>query len=368
VGEPEPSKTPGAWTIPSQVLTQFYDDSAVLLDTETLEYLELDDTAAAMWRAISSTETAEAALDQLLALYEAPRDVVAADLQRLADWLVEAGYLAAADTPTTAEMPQPAAPSNTGDGAPGSAPPADLRGAYIELLMRSLCGVTQASLPIPTAQQPMAHLGHRAHGTDLPPHAMTMIGLQRMRNIRDLVATVLAEDIPGDLMECGVWRGGATIFMRGLLRAYGVQERSVWVADSFVGLPSTKTDEFPLDQEWTPMTGALAVPLETVRRNFAVFDLLDEQVKFLPGWFADTLPGAPIEQIAVLRLDGDLQESTWSALEALYDRVAPGGFVIIDDYVFESCRQAVEDFRLERGIDDPIQHADWTGVWWRKGA
>ena len=84
---------------------------------ETLEYLELDDTAAAMWRAISSTETAEAALDQLPRALTRPRDVVAADLQRLADWLVEAGYLMAAGAPSATEIPRPTAPSNTGDGA-----------------------------------------------------------------------------------------------------------------------------------------------------------------------------------------------------------------------------------------------------------
>ncbi|HEX7403049.1 MAG TPA: TylF/MycF/NovP-related O-methyltransferase, partial [Usitatibacter sp.] len=69
-----------------------------------------------------------------------------------------------------------------------------------------------------------------------------------------------------------------------------------------------------------------------------------------------------------LRLDGDLYESTWDALTALYDRVVPGGFVLIDDYGdFPPCRQAVDEFRQQRGIGEPLQKIDWTGVYWRKG-
>jgi predicted O-methyltransferase YrrM len=110
----------------------------------------------------------------------------------------------------------------------------------------------------------------------------------------------------------------------------------------------------------------LRVDLESVRANFAHHGLLDAQVKFLPGWFQDTLQTAPIAQIAVLRLDGDMYESTWLALEALYDRVAPGGFVIVDDYgAIQACRQAVEDFRARRGITAPIETIDWTGRFWR---
>ena len=77
----------------------------------------------------------------------------------------------------------------------------------------------------------------------------------------------------------------------------------------------------------------LAVPEEEVKANFRRYGLLDDQVRFLPGWFKDTLQDAPIDRIAVLRLDGDLYESTIQALDALYPRVSPGGFCIIDDYL-----------------------------------
>jgi O-methyltransferase len=112
---------------------------------------------------------------------------------------------------------------------------------------------------------------------------------------------------------------------------------------------------------------ALAISVDDVRANFRKYGLLDDQVRFLKGWFADTLPGAPIERIAVLRLDGDMYGSTMDALTALYDKVSEGGFVIIDDYVLDPCRQAVHDFRDARGIEDEIVRIDGYGVFWRRG-
>jgi hypothetical protein len=99
--------------------------------------------------------------------------------------------------------------------------------------------------------------------------------------------------------------------------------------------------------------------------------MLDSQVKFLKGWFKDTLPLAPIERLALMRLDGDYYESTWDALNNLYDKLSIGGFVIIDDYGEDSwtyCRKAVDDFRRERGIADPLVRVDKPCSFWRKTA
>jgi O-methyltransferase len=113
----------------------------------------------------------------------------------------------------------------------------------------------------------------------------------------------------------------------------------------------------------------LAVPLERVRELFARYGLLDDRVRFLPGWFADTLPRAPIERLALLRIDADLYESTGDALAALYDKVSSGGFVIVDDYgCIPACRTAVDEFRAARGIQEPLEIIDWTGVFWRREA
>jgi O-methyltransferase len=205
----------------------------------------------------------------------------------------------------------------------------------------------------------------RDKGHDWPADAYTMIGLE---NVQHCVTDVIRRGVPGDLIETGVWRGGATIFMRGILKAYGAIDRTVWVADSFQGLPQPNLAEYPVDAEsgfWA--FPQLAVSLETVKANFERFGLLDDQVRFLRGWFKDTLPGAPIERLAVLRLDGDMYESTMDALRALYPKVSIGGYVIVDDYGFiDTCKRAVEDFRARHEISDRIEPIDETGVFWRR--
>lgn len=209
----------------------------------------------------------------------------------------------------------------------------------------------------------------RAEGRDWPRDAETMIGLTRLQNIEDCVTDVLDRAVPGDLIETGVWRGGATIFMAGILRAYGDTVRRVWVADSFEGLPRPDPGRAPADSgdPHYALSGELAVPEEQVRANFARYNLLSDRVRFLRGWFKDTLPNAPIERIAVMRLDGDLYESTMDALEALYPKLSLGGYCIIDDYnALPNCKAAVDDYRLRTGVTEPIVPIDWTGVYWRR--
>lgn len=208
----------------------------------------------------------------------------------------------------------------------------------------------------------------RARGGHWPVDAETMIGLARLDNIEHCVRTVLDEDIPGDLVETGVWRGGATIFMRAVLKAYGVTDRTVWAADSFEGLPRPDPDRYPADAGSQLFANRfLAVSLEEVQRNFARYGLLDNQVRFLKGWFRDTLPTAPIEQISVLRLDGDLYESTMDALTWLYPKVQLGGFAIIDDFHSnETCRLAVEHYRTAAGVNEPMIDIDQDALYWRK--
>lgn len=209
--------------------------------------------------------------------------------------------------------------------------------------------------------------GHVHDPRNVSEHVHTMIGRKRLDHLHGCLDTILAEGIPGDVIETGVWRGGATIFMRAHLAAHGVADRTVWVADSFNGLPRPSVKEdigYDLSKRHHPI---LAIDEARVRALFERYDLLDDQVRFLPGWFRDTLPNAPIKQLALLRLDGDLYESTMDALRALYDKVSPGGFIIVDDYgALPPCRKAVEDFRAERGIDAPLEHIDWTGTAWRK--
>lgn len=210
----------------------------------------------------------------------------------------------------------------------------------------------------------------REEGRDWPAEAETMIGLKRLDNLQECIEQVLADEVPGDLLEAGVWRGGAGILMRGVLEAHGVRDRIVWLADSFAGLPKPDPERYPADagdRHWT--RSELAVSRGTVEANFERYGLLDDRVRFLEGWFRDTLPKAPMESIAVLRVDGDMYESTIVALDSLYPKVPPGGFVIVDDYgAIEQCRKAVDDFRSGHAIPDPMESIDWTGVYWRRSA
>jgi len=204
-------------------------------------------------------------------------------------------------------------------------------------------------------------------GLDWPSEAETMIGMKRLDNLQQCVESVVKDDVPGDLIETGVWRGGASILMRACLKAFGDARRTVWVADSFQGLPRPNEAEYPADagdKHWT--YDNLGVSLEDVQANFRKYGLLDEQVRFLKGWFKDTLPQVPVSAFSLLRLDGDMYESTIQALDALYPKLSVGGFCIIDDYKLPGCKSAVDDYRARTHITEQIVPVDWTGVYWRR--
>jgi O-methyltransferase len=197
-----------------------------------------------------------------------------------------------------------------------------------------------------------------------------MVGVDRLRNLRDLAQTALDENVPGDFIETGVWRGGCCILMRGMLAANGVRERKVYVADSFEGVPPPNPERYPADRDSDlHLHAELAVPLDVVKANFDRYGLLDDQVAFVEGLFSETLPTLKCGSFALIRLDGDLYESTAVALEHLHPKVSPGGFVIIDDFgVAPACRQAVLDYRAQHKIDAAVHQVDRSGVWWRKSS
>lgn len=207
----------------------------------------------------------------------------------------------------------------------------------------------------------------RERGEDWPAQADTMIGLKRLDNLQECISHIVRDGVPGDFIETGVWRGGACIFMRGVLEALDEPQRCVWVADSFEGLPKPSLDT---DKKWKFWRyRELAVSVEDVQANFRKYGLLDNRVKFLKGWFKDTLPTAPIGTLALARLDGDLYESTWDAISALYPKLSVGGFLIVDDYGgISSCREAIDTYRAQHHIGDPILKIDNSGVFWRKTA
>jgi O-methyltransferase len=244
---------------------------------------------------------------------------------------------------------------------------------YLDLLKLCLMGLAvyephshipgiPAPIPLPEANFPA-----RRAGADWPQEGFTMIGEKRLDNIQMCVSDVLANDVPGDFIETGVWRGGSMIFLRALLALHGVTNRTVFVADSFEGLPAPDPEQYPADADCVGhLVDHLSVPLETVQANFRRFGLLDDQVRFVKGWFSDTLPTLADRTWAVVRLDGDMYESTMVGLESLYQGLSSGGYLIIDDYMLDACREAVHDFREANGISEPIEVVDPTGVYWKK--
>ena len=242
-----------------------------------------------------------------------------------------------------------------------------MRAAYLDLMCDSLIGRLNEDPPLPASKVEGYKDDYREQGWDWPSKAPSMIGARRMQNVRSECERVLQAGIPGDFMETGVWRGGACIMMRAVLRAYQVADRRVLAADSFAGFPAATAAE---DAEFQLQGHTdFAVPLEEVKAAFARYGLLDAQVIFLEGLFKDTLPTAPVETLAVLRLDGDMYESTKDGLVTLYHKVSPGGTVIADDYyLFEAQRRAIDEFRAAHGITDPIVQIDHFGGYWIKGS
>ena len=297
------------------------------------------------------------------------------------------------------------------------------RELYIDLLQRALVNVIYEDVSLmiydgdKQSRMPDGfELSKRLVGQDVPWQAHTMAGIHRLRNLRDCVQTLLQEKVPGDLIECGVLRGGASIFLRGLLKAHGETQRKVYACDTYcprppiaawhrqlifpvlsllARIPSTAwrrwlctqmlrgSGSFPLPenpsaelidstvftiQNISLMSRHRGTSVAEVQSHFARYGLWDDQVVMLQGFFSDTLPHAPIQQVALLRLDGDTFESTRDVLDTMYDKLAPGGFCIVDDYgAYVDCQRAIEEFRTARGITDPIIPIDSFGAYWRKG-
>jgi hypothetical protein len=244
------------------------------------------------------------------------------------------------------------------------------RNDYLDLLTKTLCGVLHKDPGRIRNKVTPYDEETRQYGWDWPAHAHTMIGRERLENVRLLMESILGNNIPGDVIETGVWRGGASIMMRAVLRAYDVADRKVYAADSFEGLPPPDPAEYPADAESTfHEFPELAVSLEEVRANFEAYGLLDDNVVFVKGWFKDTLAVLDVEKLALIRLDGDMYESTMDALTGLYDKLSPGGYVIVDDYhMVPACKKAVHDFCASRDFSPKMVEIDGVGVYWQKAA
>lgn len=336
------------------------------------DWLRLSGTAGRIWELLEYPASVAEIAAALAAEYDARPQVVEADV-RAAIASFEAQGLAA---------PAPAAPDRA-------------RERYLWLLKRSLCNLLYVELELQVSfllkgadgltghelqrylrdiaeREPdryRAYLAAKQEGTGPRRFMHTMIGLFRLHNIERCAERVFEDRIPGDFLEAGICRGGAAIFMRALQRAHEESGRRLWAVDSFRGVPPSvkevdRSYGLEMDESHLPW---LACDLATVRSNFARYDMLDANVEFLPGWLEETLPAAPIGPLALVHLDVDLYSATSDCLDLLYDKVSPGGFVMIDDYgLLACCRDAVDAFRARRRIEEPIQWVDGSGIFWRK--
>ncbi len=247
-----------------------------------------------------------------------------------------------------------------------------MRRAYLDLLKLGLCDligpstVSVGAMPDGTVLSRELRgdqLELRGAGMDWPLQGLTMVGLRRLDDLQACVESVVADRIPGDLVEAGAWRGGASILMRATLDSLG-DKRTVYVADSFEGFaPSETARENGVD---LAAYDFLAAPLEDVQASFARLGY-EQGVEFVPGFFEDSLGRLSGRRWALVRLDADAYEPTRDALHALYPGLVIGGYLVVDDYgLFEGCRRAVDEFRRAHAIGEPLERIDRTGVRWRK--
>ena len=189
----------------------------------------------------------------------------------------------------------------------------------------------------------------------------TMTGHEKVNFLTEAVRYLERHDIPGGLMECGVWRGGSMLAIAHTLSRIGMTDRHLYLFDTFEGMtPPTDRDvhiwekkdasELLASQSTSMAPIWAAATLEDVRQGFAEVDYPDELIHYIVGKVEDTVPESAPEQIALLRLDTDWYESTKHELNHLYSRLAPGGVLVIDDYgSWQGSKDATDEFLAETG-------------------
>jgi O-methyltransferase len=199
----------------------------------------------------------------------------------------------------------------------------------------------------------------------------TMTSPERIVALRDAVRHVCRHQIAGDIVECGVWRGGSMMAVALTLMEIG-ERRPLHLFDTFDGMPPPGELDRDLGGQAAasllagepPETGDTWArsPLAEVRRNLAATGYPDHLIRFVPGRVEETIPAAAPEQIAVLRLDTDWYESTRHELEHLFPRLVPGGVLIIDDYGhWQGARRAVDEFLAASRAPLLLSRIDYTG-------
>jgi hypothetical protein len=213
----------------------------------------------------------------------------------------------------------------------------------------------------------------------------TMLPYVNLVTLYEQVLYCEKNNIRGAFVECGVWKGGATALMASANIKIGLERRNIHLFDAFeeICAPDIESDgviainevkqilgdKALINGELTPLKGiydAYGGPgnlaeCQSLFENVVKYP--SDKVFFHKGWFQETLPveSKKIESIAILRLDGDWYESTKICLRSLYDKVVPGGFIIIDDYgLYTGCKNAVDEFFTDRKISVYLNYSSWA--------
>lgn len=196
----------------------------------------------------------------------------------------------------------------------------------------------------------------------------TMTGRKRLDNVHALLKDVIENKVAGDYIETGVWRGGSSVLAKAVLETLDPNSNRIsYVCDSFSGLPPGEKKLAKGDVGWDNIP-YLEVPSDVVANNFIKYGLLDSNVIFAKGFFNDTMPllAEKITSLSIMRLDGDMYESTVDVLYHLYNKLSIGGYVIMDDWFRFPSKIACEDFFAAHGIKPEIIPIDDLSAYWKK--
>ena len=198
---------------------------------------------------------------------------------------------------------------------------------------------------------------------------VTMTSPERISGLHTALQEIYNNNIAGDFVECGVWRGGNIIIAKTFFNSVN-DNRTHWAYDTFEGMtPPSDHDPITAHESWEVPHVKCLSPLDEVIENFKKFNIYDDNVCIVKGDVAITLldtTNLP-EKIAILRLDTDWYASTLVELEVLYDRLVPGGYIIIDDYGhWAGCRKAVDEFFGEGFVSVHFTRLDETGIMYKK--
>jgi O-methyltransferase len=194
----------------------------------------------------------------------------------------------------------------------------------------------------------------------------SMGDIQEIQLIEECINNIIKNNIEGDIIEAGVWKGGMAMWMKNLLNYYG-DNRKLWLFDTFGIFPESLYDKDKKIHLLTEYLFSKKYDINDVRNNFKKLNLLDDTINFVVGDFKDTVPKTDISKIAILRLDSDYYDATLIMLEKYYFKIVKGGYIIIDDYNNEylGAKEAILFFRNKYNIMETIINKGNGYVYWQ---